>query len=635
MTTSRTLSPFTRAMLMLSLAILGTAVVLVVVDLVRPTADTQLMRTTTIGLALGAAALSLFGALALARELSHRREIEKALMASEAKFSGILSIAVDAIITVDEGQNIIHFNHGAEMLFGWKEEELLGAPLDRLLPMRFRSAHGHHVQHFSRGPDVARRMGERRSIYGLKKDGTEFPAEASISRLDLPSGRLFTVVLRDMTARLHIEEDHRFLVRAGAMLATTLDYESTLRSVVHLAIPHLADCCVLDISESSTTIRRIVSVHDDPARTRLLRSLEERRIDVSDWPFPVAKVLASGEQVVREHMPRGWEAAEAPDTSDNIHVDDVAALGIHGLISLPLVARDRVLGVLTLLATDPKRELGDEESTLATELTDRAAFAIDNAFLYQAAQQASRARDEILGVVSHDLRNPLSAISMCARVLFESPPAAENERRDLADAILESTQLMQRLIQDLLDVSTIESGHLRVYQRSEALLPLVDSVLTMVRDQAENRGILLQRNVATDLPNVNVDAMRVEQVLANLVSNSVKFTERGGRVSVQAQLDGHHVIVRVSDTGGGIPAEHLPRIFDRYWHARRQSRTVGTGLGLAIARGIVEAHGGTISVESTLGVGTTFTFTLPVLDAPRATPREPASLSASPALSQS
>jgi signal transduction histidine kinase len=311
-------------------------------------------------------------------------------------------------------------------------------------------------------------------------------------------------------------------------------------------------------------------------------------------------------------------------------VHEVSALGVHAYITVPLVARERLLGTLTLVSSDPARRYDEADVALAEEMATPAAFAIENAWLYQSAQQASRARDEILGVVSHDLRNPLSAISMCARVLLESPPAALEERRELADAILESTHLMQRLIQDLLDVSTIESGHLKIHPRREALLPLVDAVLTMVREGADDRGVDLVREVPASLPAVHVDAMRLEQVLANLLANAVKFTERGGRVTVHGEVDGPMVRVRVSDSGIGIPPEHVPHIFDRYWHAKRQSRTVGTGLGLAIAKGIVEAHGGSIRVESTLGVGSTFVFTLPTIEPPRGTER-PAAVDADPA----
>ena len=602
--------------------------------LARAVADDGTLRWTTLALALGSAALALLGAFGLTRELARLRDAESALQASEAKFSGILAIAIDAIITIDENQRILHFNHGAETMFGWSEREVVGTSLERLLPERFREMHAHHIRRFGEGAEVARRMGERRAIFGLRKNGNQFPAEASISRLDLPDGRLFTVVMRDITARRRLEEHQAFLTKASAVLATSLDYESTLLSVAHLAIPHLADCCVLDVTESATMMRRIVSVHEDPERTRRLRTLEARRLEVSNHPFPVAEVLEQGTMVVRQALAQGWNAgADGAPRGDGGNADgeeqasppgaaDLAALGVHALLSVPLVARDRVIGALTLLATEPGREFGEDERALATELTHRAAFAIDNAWLYQAAQQASRARDEILGVVSHDLRNPLSAISMCARVLLESPPGQIEDRRDLAEAILESTQLMQRLIQDLLDVSTIESGHLRIYQRPEPFAPIVESVLNMVRAPAEERGILLRPDIDRGLPNVNVDSMRVEQVLANLVGNAIKFTERGGRVVVRAERGAHAVVVRVTDTGAGIPAEHIAHIFDRYWHARRQSRTVGTGLGLAIARGLIEAHGGKLAVESTLGVGTTFTFTLPIAEPARGVARD-------------
>ena len=559
-----------------------------------------------------AAVIALAGAWALARELKRRRHMEGELRASRAKFEGILSIAVDAIITVDEQQQILHFNHGAERLFGYAESEAIGTPLSRLLPPRYRDSHDRHLNAFASGQVVARRMGERRSIFGLRRDGTEFPAEAAISRLELPGQRFFTVVLRDISERVRAEGNQRFLARAGGVLATTLDYESTLRSVAHVAIPHLADCCVLDLVDPQGFVRTIASVHEEPELTKRLRALERRRADVpSNWPFPVADAIAQERRILRADLAPEWEREGG---GHDARVEDVAALGVRAYATIPLVARDRVLGTLTLISTDSSRRYDDVTAALAEELAIPLAFAIENAWLYQSAQQATTARDEILGVVSHDLRNPLSAISMCARVLLESPPDASEERHELAGAILESTYLMQRLIQDLLDVSTIESGHLQVHPRRESLGPLVDAVMQMVRESAEDRGIAIERDFSAALPAVFVDAMRVEQVLANLLGNAVKFTERGGQVRVQAEVHGSFLRVMVCDSGIGIPPEHLPHLFDRYWHARRQSRTAGTGLGLAIARGIVEAHGGTLSVDSTLGVGSTFSLTLPTID---------------------
>ncbi|MCC6928765.1 MAG: PAS domain S-box protein [Gemmatimonadaceae bacterium] len=605
----------TRVVLLLSIAVLAVAGGLLLAQAATASADARggLWRISFV-LAFVSAVIALTGAWFLSRELERRLGAELELRASRAKFEGILSIAVDAIITVDEKQEILHFNHGAETLFGYSEREMVGAPLSTLLPMRYRDAHARYLIDFARGGQVARRMAERRPIFGLRRDGSEFPAEASISRLELPGGRLFTVVLRDITERLRNEESQRFLVRAGSVLATSLDYESTLRSVAHLAMPHLADCCILALDDGAGGVRTVVSVHEDPERTKRLRSFERRHAARGNWPFPVADVMDEGRRIVQRRLADGWERDGA---TDNDLADALAALGIHAALTLPLVARDRVLGAITLISTVATRQFDDGEVALAEDLAHRAAFAIENARLYREAQQASRARDEILGVVSHDLRNPLSAISMCARVLLESPPNEADDRRELAEAILESTQLMQRLIQDLLDVSTIESGHLKINPRREALGPLVDATLTMVREAANERGLLIERDLPDALPEVHVDAMRLQQVMVNLVANAVKFTERGGSVTVRAEARDDSVRIAVIDTGSGIPAEHLPHIFDRYWHARRQSRTVGTGLGLAIAQGIVKAHGGSITVESTPGMGTTFIFTVPTADSTR------------------
>lgn len=616
---NRTLLSPTRIVLLLALAVLVVAGALLLAQAATASEDARGgLRRIAFILAFVSAAIALAGAWLLSRELQRRREVEHELRASRARFEGILAIAADAIVTVDGEQRILHFNHGAELVFGYTEDEVRGTQLSRLLPSRFRAAHEGHLTDFARSHDVARRMGERRAIYGLRRDGREFPAEASISRLELEGTSLFTVVLRDISERVRAEESQRFLARAGGALATSLDYESTLRSVAHLAIPYLADCCVLDIADGASHVRTLVSVHEDPERTKRLRALERGRAEAANWPFPVKEAMAGGRRVVRRRLAPGWEregGASDPRT------DDVGALGAHALVTLPLIARERVLGALTLVSTDPARDFDEADLALADDLSHRAAFAIENAWLYQSSQQASTARDEILGVVSHDLRNPLSAISMCARVLLDSPPAEAEARRELADAILESTQLMQRLIQDLLDVSTIESGHLKIHPHRESFAPIVDAALNMVREAASERGVILEREFAAPLPDVDVDAMRIEQVLANLLGNAVKFTERGGRVVVRGEADPSMVRVRVSDTGCGMPAEHLPHIFDRYWHARRQSRTVGTGLGLAIARGIVEAHGGTIVVQSTLGVGTIFEFTLPVRHDAPAEPR--------------
>jgi signal transduction histidine kinase len=274
-----------------------------------------------------------------------------------------------------------------------------------------------------------------------------------------------------------------------------------------------------------------------------------------------------------------------------------------------LVARGRLVGVLTLLATDAARSTDADRVKVIESVSKLVALAIENAGLYQTAQRATVARDEVLGAVSHDLRNPLAAISLCARALAEDMPDAS--RREIIGTITESAGMMNRMIQDLLDVATIDSGHLRVDVSPQAVEPLVETVIDLTKGAADERGILVHSAVPASVPDVMADATRIVRVLDNLVSNAIKFTESGGRIDVTVEPRSDFVSISVRDTGVGIPASHLPHIFDRHWHARRTARTAGTGLGLAIARGIIDAHGGRITVASTEGAGSTFSFTLP------------------------
>ena len=541
-----------------------------------------------------------------------------ALLSSAAKFDAILAIAADAIISVDESMRIVHFNYGATRIFGYEAQEAIGQSLDMLLPERYRMAHRGHIHMFGRGPDAARRMGERREIYGLRNNGQEFPAEASISRLDTPEGRLYTVVLRDISERRRAERNQEFLATAGDLLARSLDLETTIQTVVQLPVEHLADGCILDLVEPAGRIQRFASESADARIESMLRRFERDFSLTWDSPSRVIDVLQTGRPELVSEVTLDWLEAHVETTAQ---MELEQEMKRRSIIIVPLVAREAVIGAMSLyIAGDNPRRFDATDLHVAMELGRRAAFAIDNARLYREAQHATRARDEILGVVSHDLRNPLSAIAMVTRALRDQM-ATDDPRRELLDTAYDSTEWMNRLIQDLLDVASIEAGRLAVERRPEAVLPLLERAASMFERTAAERSIVVRVDVPAGLPPIVADAERVLQVLANLLGNALKFTEPGGSVTLSAAtLDGE-VALSVSDSGIGIPPEHLPHIFERYWHARRTARKRGSGLGLAIAKGIVEAHNGRIWVKSTLGAGTTFTFTLPRADMLRADAR--------------
>jgi PAS domain S-box-containing protein len=538
--------------------------------------------------------------------LRARRRIEDALRASEGKFSGILAIAADAIITVDQAQRIVHFNRGAEEIFGYSAAEAIGRHLNILIPARYRAGHDGHLQRFAQAPETARRMGERREIFGLRANGTEFPAEASISKLVERDGILFTVVLRDITDRVRADEDERFLASAGARLAQSLDSADAVQAIADLPIPRLADACLVDILGPADSLTRVASTRQRDDLTPALRSLASIPLDW-DSPSPVVDVIRRRRRELAPVVDAEWlEANEEPAL-----VEHWRALGAHAILSLPLVAGDQVFGAVTLIATDPARSYTEDRRALAEKFSRAAATTLENARLYGLAQQANRARDEVLGVVSHDLRNPISAIAMCVRVLEENAPEDAADRAELLRTIRESAEWANRLIQDLLDVASIERGQLSLQLQEQDPARMVLQALHMFELEAQQHEITLTANVPTNLPLVNADSVRVIQVLGNLLRNAIKFTPQGGRITVSAEDRDGKLVLSVRDTGSGIADENLARIFDRYWQSADGSHARGTGLGLSIAKGIVEAHGGRIWVDSTPGEGSTFAFTLP------------------------
>lgn len=280
---------------------------------------------------------------------------------------------------------------------------------------------------------------------------------------------------------------------------------------------------------------------------------------------------------------------------------------------LPLQARGRTLGVLTL-AAGGARGLDAEDVQLARDVARGTAVALDNARRFVEVQAEARCREEALAAVSHEMRSPLQVISIASGALLRHWPGSaelQPERRQI-DVIAQSADRMRRLAADLLDVAQMDAGRFSVAPEPVRVGVLLHSALEVNRAIAEQKGITLAVSPFPTLATL-ADEQRVHQVFANLIANAVRFTPRGGTITLGAEKDGDVVRFSVTDTGAGIAAENLPRVFDRFWRGDRARGCAG--LGLAISRAIVEAHGGTIRVDSQVGQGTTFTFTLPVAGA--------------------
>ena len=532
------------------------------------------------------------------------------LRASYAAYAGIVSLAAEAIIVIDSAQRIVLFNEGAASIFGWSAREVFGQPIELLIPQRLRAGHRAAVEAFARGPVNARSLAaSQRTIAGLRRNGDEFPAEAGISKIDLGGSTHLTISLRDVSEKRRQDNEQRFLAHAGATLASSLDYQETLTTVARLAVPLLADCCIVELLDDGT-VRGLKVVHVDPTKAQLAADLEAMHV-LEPKSHPIWQALEERRSVLLTELPPGYleRLAQTP-----AHLRLLRELAPVSLISVPLIARTRVLGAISFVSVCREHVYREEDLRLAEELARRAALAMENSQRYTLSQRAVRARDEILGVVAHDLRNPIGVIKLISEALLSKFGDEQQDIRRPAQSISRAVERANRLIQELLDVTRVEGGGLAVKRAPCLPADLLHEALVMLQPAADSASIDLAVASQAELPPIEVDRDRLLQVFSNLAGNAIKFTPREGRVRLAAFRHKEQVCFSVADTGPGITAEQLPHVFDRYWQAR-PTDCRGAGLGLTIAKGIVEAHGGRIWVESRPGEGSTFFFTVPELGA--------------------
>ena len=545
------------------------------------------------------------GFFVLVSDISDIKRAQLALRESEAKFSGIISISSDAIISIDRDQRITMFNRGAEGIFGYEPAEVIDRPLDLLLPAALRDRHKQHVATFAAGSSPARLMAERLPVFGLRKSGEEFPAEAAISKLELASGPVLTVALRDITERKALEMEQKVLAEAGPVLASSLNYEDTLKSIARLIVSQLAECCIVDMVEEGAQLHRLTVAHADPAKASLCEQLAALRLD--GRRILARRALETGQPELYEDLPPELIESLAMDSE---HLRLLRLLGPRSVVAVPMVSTHGVLGAIVLVSSRPGRYTA-RDLGLVTELAQRAALAVEHARLYATARRATQARDDVLGIVAHDVRSPLNSIGLAAKALERQfADSGETGGQQWMQMISRGIQRANRLIQDLLDVTRIEAGALSIASHAVSAGRIAKDALALLEMRASAASIELRLALDSELSEIWADDHRLLQVFENLIGNAIKFTPAGGHVTIGAQSRAGEVLFSVADTGTGIPAESLPRVFDRFWQAKRTERT-GAGLGLPICKGLVEAHGGRIWVESTPDHGSTFYFTIP------------------------
>ncbi|HWB09821.1 MAG TPA: PAS domain S-box protein [Pirellulales bacterium] len=412
------------------------------------------------------------------------------------------------------------------------------------------------------------------------------------------------------------EQTARFLADASAALAVLVDFDSTLQKVASLAVPYFADWATIDALEPDGTLRRVAVAHVDPAKVELAHEVYRRFPPNPSSQTGVGKILRTG---ASEIVPVITDELLARSVADEDLLSIMRRLGLKSYIGVPLTVRNKTLGVLTFIVAESGHVYDETDLSVAKDLANRTAIAIENSQLYRELRDADQRKDEFLATLAHELRNPLAPIRNGLQVLRLAGSNREmmGEARTMMERQLDQ---MVRLVDDLLDVSRITRNKLELRKERVALASVVHSAIETSRPLIEQFGHTFSVTIAPAPVYLDADPVRLAQVLSNLLNNSAKYTEPGGKIFLTAETEGNEAVIKVRDTGFGIPAEALPRIFEMFSQVDRTMDRAqgGLGIGLTLVRRLTEMHGGRVEARSEgPGRGSEFVVRLPVADAPQ------------------
>lgn len=416
----------------------------------------------------------------------------------------------------------------------------------------------------------------------------------------------------DVTQRKRAEHTARFLADASAALAVLVDFDSTLKKVSSLAVPSFADWATVDMAEADGSLRRVSVSHIDLAKVELAHEIHRRFPPDPAAHQGVWKILRTGQS---EIVPEITDELLVQSTNDSEMLSILRELGLKSYIGVPLTIRGKTLGVITFINAESGHRYDNTDLAVAEDLASRAAIAIENAQFYRELREADRRKDEFLATLAHELRNPLAPIRNGLHIMRLSGDnmAAVEQVRAMMERQLSQ---MVRLVDDLLDVSRINGGKLDLRKEPVDIAVVVNNAVETSRPLIEAGDHELTIDIPPTPVVVDADVTRLGQVFANLLNNSAKYSDPGSKIQLTAETLDAEVVVSVKDTGVGIPATMLPKIFDIFTQVDRslEKSQGGLGIGLTLVKRLVEMHGGSVAAQSEgPGKGSTFTVRLPVL----------------------
>ncbi len=527
-------------------------------------------------------------------------EHTQALRESEIRFSGILDTARDAIIAINQQQIIVLFNQGAEHIFGYSAAEVLGKSIDLLIPARFVEAHRHTVQHFMHATEMACRMDDPRKIWGRRKNGEEFPAEGTASKLQHRGQVLFTAILRDISryeatekARQDSHQRYRNLFenspiplweedfsriwqhRERLEQAGLHDYRAYFEKNPAVVVQALTLVKILDVNQSC------LALFEAPDKTTLYDALEAVFIEETFWAFQTLLIgLCEGQQRV--------------ETETVIHT---------------LRGHKRYC-VLNLSLLPNTEEPWSRVLISMMDITQRRTTELDLELAKTAAEAANQAKSEFLASISHEVRTPLNSVLGFAQLL-ERDPLLNPVQQGYIKKIHQSGVALLTLMNDIIDMAKLETRRLQLHPRPFHLPQVLKNIVDMYQLRAAEAGLRFNYQPPNTLPLVvYADENRLRQVLINLLGNAIKFTQQG-EVTFKIYRDNDNLSFHIEDTGSGIATEQLELIFQPFQQGgEHRHLTPGSGLGLPLSLRFLEMMNSRLSVRSTVGKGSLFWFQL-------------------------
>jgi len=537
--------------------------------------------------------------------------------------TGLHSIP-EAVTVTDMNTRYLDWNKAAEKLFGWKKEEVIGKTGMEVMQTTFPDNPRWRTEWRE---TLAKQGGWQAEVIQRHRDGTPLNILISLSLIRDRDGETVGILVmhRDITERRRAEERARFLSEASKILASSLDYQTTLARTARLVVPELADWCTIHVLDDDGNVKLLTMAHQDPARIEWAIKLSEQYPVNPDAPFGPAHVMRSGQP---ELIPELTDEMLTTLAENAQGLTAMWASDHRSIMAVPLLTAGRIIGAITFTFAESGRHFNEADLELAKEFGQRASIAIDHARLYSESQQAreqlmtyinehkevERRKDEFMSVVSHELKTPVTTIKGFTQLLQRRLQHVDDPEAHLFLSRLDSQlNRLTRLINDLLEISRIQTGRLKYRIETLDLREVVEDIVEQIQATTTTHRLSIE-DMAPTPTLVSGDRERLGHVFTNLLLNAIKYSPRVEEVLIRITTTEQEVVVSVQDFGIGIAEDDLEKVFERFYQVSypQERPFAGLGIGLYLSREIITRHNGRIWAESQKAHGATFHVTLPL-----------------------